>query len=119
MSGQRLKLLIIMVKTYLKHFSIGKYRKLAIFENAHSFFYHSMHLVSSEIYWRTPSEGDREEEQEFQRRVQHLAVMAKKLAEDRITYRIKVVVLQDDLDRTCEILIFNFNVMDLEFLKVV
>jgi hypothetical protein len=45
--------------------------------------------------------------------------MAKELAEDRITYRIKVVVLQDDLDRTCEILIFNFNVMDLEFLKVV
>jgi hypothetical protein len=49
MSGQRLKLLIIMVKTYLKHFSIGKYRKLAIFENAHSFFYHSMHLSAQKF----------------------------------------------------------------------
>ena len=54
----RLKLLIIMAKAYLKNFPIGKYRKLAIIENAHSVFYHSMHLVSSEIYWLTPSDGD-------------------------------------------------------------
>jgi hypothetical protein len=114
----RLKLLIIMAKAYLKNFPIGKYRKLAIIENAHSVFYHTIQLVNSEIFWRVPSEGDREKEQEFQRRVQLLAVTAKELAEDRLTDHIRVMALKNNLDRICEILIFNFNVKDVEFLKV-
>jgi hypothetical protein len=114
----RLKLLIIMAKAYLKNFPIGKYRKLAIIENAHSVFYHTIQLVNSEIFWRIPSEGDREKEQEFQRRVQLLAVTAKELAEDRLTDHIRVMALKNNLDRICEILIFNFNVKDVEFLKV-
>ena len=114
----RLKLLIIMSKAYLKHFPVGKHRKFAIIENAHSVFYHSMQLVNSEIFWPTPSETDREKEQEFQRRVQLLAVMAKEFAEDRLTGHIRTMNLQDNLDRICEILIFNFNVKDVEFLKV-
>lgn len=114
----RLKLLIIMAKAYLKNFPIGKYRKLAIIENAHSVFYHTIQLVNSEIFWRIPSESDREKEQEFQRRVQLLAVMAKELAEDRLTDHIRVMALKNNLDRICEILIFNFNVKDVEFLKV-
>lgn len=114
----RLKLLIIMAKAYLKNFPIGKYRKLAIIENAHSVFYHTIQLVNSEIFWRIPSEGDREKEQEFQRSVQLLAVMAKDLAEDRLTDHTRVMALKNNLDRICEILIFNFNVKDVEFLKV-
>jgi hypothetical protein len=114
----RLKLLIIMAKAYLINFPIGKYRKLAIIENAHSVFYHTIQLVNSEIFWRIPSEGDREKEQEFQRRVQLLAVTAKELAEDRLTDHIRVMALKNNLDRICEILIFNFNVKDVEFLKV-
>jgi hypothetical protein len=114
----RLKMLIIMAKAYLKHFPIGKYRKLAIIENAHSVFYHTLQWVNSEIFWRIPSEGDKEKEQEFQRRVQLLAVMAKELAEDRLTGHIRTMALKDNLDRICEILIFNFNVTDVEFLKV-
>jgi hypothetical protein len=114
----RLKLLIIMVKAYLRNFPIGKYRKLAIIENAHSVFYHSLQLADSEMQLSmTP--GDRTaEEQEFQRRVRLLAVMATELAEDRLTGHIKKMALKDNLDRICEILIFNFNVKDVEFLKV-
>jgi hypothetical protein len=114
----RLKLLIIMAKAYLKHFPIGRYRKLAIIKNAHSVFYDSIQWVSSEIYCRIPPEVDREKKQEFYRRVQLLAVMAKELAEDRLTGHNRVIALKDNLDRICDILIFDFNVKDLEFLKV-
>jgi len=114
----RLKLLIIMAKAYLKNFPLGKYRKLAIIENAHSVFYHFLQLSNSEIQSGIPAGVDTEEEREFQRRVQLLAVMAKELAEDRMTGDMKVKALKDNLDRICEILIFNFNVKDVEFLKV-
>jgi hypothetical protein len=114
----RLKLLIIMVKAYLKNFPLGTYRKLAIIENAHSIFYHSLQLVNTEIQSRIPSEVGTEEEREFYRRVQLLAVMAKKLAEDRLSGDIRTKALKENLNRICEILIFNFNVKDVEFLKV-
>ena len=65
-----------------------------------------------------PSEGDREKEQEFQRRVQLLAVMANELAEDRLTGHVRTMNLPDNLDRIWEILIFHFNVKDVDFLKV-
>jgi hypothetical protein len=44
--------------------------------------------------------------------------MAKALAEDRLTGNFRKKALQDNLDRICEILIFNFHVKDVEFLKV-
>jgi hypothetical protein len=114
----RLKLLIIMAKAYLRDFPIGKYRKLAIIENAHSVFYHSLQLINSEILPGIPSEVEIEEEKEFHRRVQLLAVMAKELAEGRLTGDIRKKALRDNLDRICEMLIFNFSVTDVEFLKV-
>ncbi|MGA8180849.1 MAG: hypothetical protein WB792_12380, partial [Desulfobacterales bacterium] len=73
---------------------------------------------NSEIQSGIPSEDETAEEREFQRKVQLLAVMAKELAEDRLTGDMKVKALKDNLDRICEILIFNFNVKDVEFLKV-
>ena len=114
----RLKLLIIMSKAYLKDFPIGKYRKLAIIENAHSVFYHSLQLINSEIHSNIPPEVETEQEKEFHRRVQLLAVMAKELAEGRLTGDTRKKALKDNLDRICEMLIFNFNVTDVEFLKV-
>ena len=107
-----------MAKAYLKNFPTGKYRKLAIIENAHSVFYHFLQLIDSGIQSSIPSEIETEEEQEFRRRVQLLAVMAKELAEDRLTGDIRKKALKNNLDRICEMLIFNFNVTDVEFLKV-
>ena len=114
----RLKLLIIMAKAYLKNYSIGKYRKTAIIENVHHVFYHSLKLASSETPSGITSEVKAEEEQEFHKKVQFLAVMAKAIAEDRLTGDLKIKALQDNLNRLCEILIFSFHIKDAKFLKV-
>jgi hypothetical protein len=123
----RLKLLIIMAKAYLKNYPIGRYRKSAIIDNAHHVFYCSLQLVSqgnfsenheSENHLRITSEMDIEEEREFHRRVQLLAVMAKAVAENRLTENFRKNALQENLDRICDALIFKFHIKDLDFLKV-
>jgi len=123
----RLKLLIIMAKAYLKNYPIGRYRKSAIIDNVHYVFYHSLQLISqtnfpenheSESLSGITSEMDIEEEHEFHRRVQLLAVMVKAVAENRLTEKFRKKVLQENLDRICDILTFNFHIKDLEFLKV-
>ena len=114
----RLKFLIIMAKAYLKNYPIGKYRKTAIIENVHHVFYHSLKLASSKTQSGITSEVKTEEEQDFHKRVQLLAVMAKAIAEDRLTGDLKIKVLQDNLNRLCEILIFSFHEKDMKFLKV-
>jgi hypothetical protein len=123
----RLKLLIIMARAFLKDFPIGKYRKSAIIENAHHIFYHSLKMVSDTVFVRnhnlkTPSgvasEVKTEEEYVFHQRVQLLSVMAKALAEDRLTGNFRKKALQDNLDKICETLTFNFHIKDVGFLKV-
>ena len=114
----RLKLLIIMAKAYLKSYPIGKHRKTAIIENAHHVFYHSLQWASSETPSGITSEVKAEEEQEFHKKVQLLAVMAKAIAEDRLAGNFKKKALQDNLNRLCEILIFSSHIKDAKFLKV-
>jgi hypothetical protein len=123
----RLKLLIIMARAYLKDFPIGKYRKSAIIENAHHVFYRSLIVASKTAFFKNQdfkkslsitSEGETEEEYVFHQRVQLLSVMAKALAEDRLTGNFRKKALQDNLDRICETLLFSFQVKDVEFLKV-
>ena len=113
-----LKLLIIMAKAYLINYPIGRYRKSAIIENAHHVFYHSLRLASSETQSGITSEVKADEEQEFHKRVQLLAVMAKAIAEDRLTENFKKKALQDNLNRLCEILLFSVHDKDMKFLKV-
>jgi len=114
----RLKLLIIMAKAYLKNYPIGKYRKTAIIENVHHVFYHSLKLASSETQSGITFEVKAKEEQDFHKKVQLLAVMAKAIAEDRLTGDLKIKALQDNLNRLCEILLFSVHDKDMKFLKV-
>jgi hypothetical protein len=123
----RLKLLIIMARAYLKDCPIGKYRKSAIIENAHHVFYRSLKLISDTVFARNQdlkaqsgviAGVETEEEYVFHQRVQLLSVMAKALAEDRLTGNFRKKALQDNLDRICEALVFNFHIKDVEFLKV-
>ena len=123
----RLKLLIIMAKAYLKDCPIGKYRKSAIIENAHHVFYRSLIMASKIAFFKDQdlkerlsitSESKTEGEYVFHQRVQLLSVMAKALAENRLTGNFRKKALQDNLDRICETLIFNFHIKDVEFLKV-
>jgi len=123
----RLKLLIIMARAYLKDFPIGKYRKSAIIENAHHVFYRSLITASKTAFFNDQdfkkhlsitSEGETEEEYVFHQRVQLLSVMAKALAENRLTGNFRKKALQENLDRICETLLFSFHVKDVGFLKV-
>jgi hypothetical protein len=123
----RLKLLIIMARAYLKDCPIGKYRKSAIIENAHHVFYRSLIMASKTALFKDQdvkkhlgitSEGETEEEYVFHQRVQLLSVMAKALAENRLTGNFRKKALQDNLDRICETLLFSFHVKDVDFLKV-
>ncbi|MGD9334639.1 MAG: hypothetical protein PVJ50_06595 [Desulfobacterales bacterium] len=123
----RLKLLIIMAKAYLKNYPIGKYRKFAIIENAHHVFYHSLQLISekgflennkSESQPDITSEIEIEDEYEFHKRVQLLAVMLKAVAENRLIRDFRKKALQDNLDRICDKLIFKSHIKDLDFFKV-
>ena len=114
----RLKLLIIMAKAYFENCPIGNYRKTAIIENARHVFYHSLQLASSEAQSGITSEVETGAEQEFYQRVQLFAVMAKAMAENRLTGNYRKKALQDNLDRICEILIFSFHLKGVSFLKV-
>ena len=126
--SSRLKLLIIMSKAYLKDCPIGNYRKQAIIENSRFVFYQSLKL-SSEIAaiknddsrtqpgTASPA-GDMHEEYIFHQRTQLLAVMAKALAEGRLKGQFRKKALQDNLNKICETLIFNFHINDVNFLKV-
>jgi len=123
----RLKLLIIMAKAYLKNYPIGRYRKSAIIDNAHHVFYHSLQLISetnfsenheSESQSVITSEIEIEKERVFHQRVRLLAVMVKAVAENRLTENFRKKALQENLDRICDTLIFDFHIKDLDFLKV-
>ena len=132
MSGEdifssRLKLLIIMAKSYLTGCPIGKYRKQAIIENSRLVFYHSLQLVNKMTSFKDQDlkvetgiafTDDMHEEYIFYQRIQLLAVMAKALAEGRLKGYFKEKALKENLNRICEALIFNFNVKDVKFLEV-
>ncbi len=125
--SSRLKLLIIMAKSYLREYPLGSYRKKAIIENANHIFYHSLHIVNeSSIFndkgFEPPADivyrGKTSEEHLFHQRVQLLAVMAKALAEDRLRGHFRKKALTDNLNKICETLIFKFQIRDVNFLKV-
>jgi hypothetical protein len=125
--SSRLKLLIIMAKAYLKDCPIGKYRKKAIIENARFVFYQSLKLSSEIATFKhddyrtqsgTASTGDMHDEHIFHQRTQLFAVMAEALAEGRLKGQFRKKALQDNLDKICETLIFNFHIKDVNFLKV-
>ncbi|MBW2642424.1 MAG: hypothetical protein JRC89_03405 [Deltaproteobacteria bacterium] len=54
----------------------------------------------------------------FHQRAQLLAVMVKAGVENRLTGNFRKKALQDNLDRICDTLIFNFHIKDLDVLKV-
>ena len=123
----RLKLLIIMAKAYLKNYPIGKYRKSAIIENAHHVFYHSLQMVSEKDFFENlesesqsgiTSDIEIEQDHVFHQRVQLFAIMVKAVVENRLTGNFKKKTLQENLDKICDTLIFEFHIKDLDFLKV-
>ena len=116
-----------MAKAYLSDYPLGTYRKKAIIENSNHVFYHSLHLVSESFnlkdnVFEPPTEivshKKTSEDHLFHQRVQLLAVMAKALAEDRLSGHFRKMALIDNLNEICETLIFKFQIQDVNFLKV-
>jgi hypothetical protein len=125
--SSRLKLLIIMIKAYLKDCPLGNYRKQAIIENANQVFCHSLQLVSEssslkdhgiDVQTDIVSRETISAEHMFHQRVQLLSVMAKAIAENRSMSSFRKKSITDNLNKICETLIFNFQVHDVDFLKV-
>jgi hypothetical protein len=123
----RLKLLIMIAKAYLKNYPIGKYRKSAVIENAHLVFYHSLKLVTETFFFQNHKSESQsgiasnfriEEEHVFHQRVRLLAIMVKALAENRPTGHISEKDLQNNLDRICDTLTFNFHIKDVDFIRM-
>jgi hypothetical protein len=116
-----------MAKAYLTGCPLGKYRKQAIIENSHFVFYHSFQSVNIKaplncqdfnVHSGSNSTDDKHEEGVFYQRIQLLAVMAKALAEGRLKGYFRERAFRENLNKICEALYFNFNVKDVQFLKV-
>jgi len=123
----RLKLLIIMVKAYLIGCPIGKFRKHAIIENAHYIFYRAMqmntesqqrenHILDSQT--NVICTGETSAWHLFHQRVQLLAVMAKALAEGCPTGKFRIRAINENLDEICKTSLIDFQLKDMNFLKV-
>ena len=123
----RLKLLIIMVKAYLIGCPLGKYRKHAIIKNAHYVFYRAIQMnIEFQQSKNHILDGqsnvictlDNSEWHLFHQRVQLLAVMAKSLAEECPTGKFRIRAINENLDELCKTLLIDFQLKDMNFLKV-
>jgi hypothetical protein len=123
----RLKLLIIMVKAYLIGYPLGKYRKHVIIENAHYVFYRAMHMNTESIQRENHIfvnqtnviyKGESSASHFFHQRVQLLAVMAKAHAEGCPTGKFRIRAINENLEEICETLLIDFQLKDMNFLKV-
>ncbi len=108
---ERLKLLIIMTKAYLKGYPLGNRRKAAVIENARYIFYQVLQQPASE------SEQDTKDHL-FNQRAQLLAVMAQSFAEGNPTGAFRTKAIEDNVAWICRHLAEALGVSDMEFLKV-
>ena len=115
----RLKLLIIMGKSYLDGLPLGELRRQAMLENANHIESESIDL--GELTGENPVEdlmkGVMDFDHVFYQRVKLLAVMIKAIARGFPMGDHRKAALKDNLDMICETLTFNSHT-DMAFLKV-
>ena len=108
---ERLKLLIIMTKAYLKGYPLGDRRKAAVIENARYVFYH--------VLQQPRGDGDKNTiEHLFNQRAQLLAVMAQSFAEGNPAGDFRRKAIEDNVAWICQHLAEALGVSKMEFLKV-
>ncbi|MDA8141408.1 MAG: hypothetical protein M0036_22425 [Desulfobacteraceae bacterium] len=114
---ERLKLLIIMTKAYVKGYPLGESRAVAIRQNADFIFHQSL------LRARQTSEPDVGEEKNggshllFQR-AQLLAVMAHSAAQGNFAGRFRLQAMADNVAWLCDHLCDQLGLSDALFLKV-
>jgi hypothetical protein len=122
---QRLKLLIIMTKAYLKGNPLGDFRKDAIIDTAHFIFYEALYQASqmqpfdSETETRTAFQGPQKKSDHiFLQRVQLLAVMANSFAKGKNGGNYRKKAMGNNIDLICAYLSDKIKLADAKFLKV-
>jgi len=115
----RLKLLIIMGKSYLDGLPLGEQRREAMLNNANHIESESVDLggLATESTFYTPSIGVMDFDHVFYQRVKLLSVMIKTIAKGFPMGKHRKIALQENLDIICEAVTFS-NDTDMDFLKV-
>lgn len=115
----RLKLMIIMAKSYLSGCPLGEYRRRAMLENARYIETESIDL--GDFISGSPNPGNPGEiefDHVFYQRVKLLAVMVKAAAKGFPMGEHRKEAMQENLDSICRTLMFNSQPEDMAFLKV-
>ncbi len=108
---ERLKLLIIMTKAYLRGYPLGDRRKAAVIENARYIFYRVLQLPAAES-------GKNTVEHLFNQRAQLLAVMAQSFAEGNPVGGFRKKAIEENVAWICRHLAEALGVSKMEFLQV-
>lgn len=115
----RLKLLIIMGKSYLDGLPLGEQRRQAMLSNADHIELESVDLgcLVTKAPFEPSSVGTMDFDHLFYQRVKLLSVMIKTIAKGFPMGEHRKIALQENLDVICQALTFNSKT-DMDFLKV-
>ena len=114
----RLKLLIIMTRTYLEGYPLGTQRKAALISNADYIAAESVDLEQLIPVRSKPSaKGGMNFDHVFFQRVKLLASMARAIGSDQPMGEHRRAALTDNVDLICNALKFTSGVKKVEFLK--
>ena len=116
----RLQLLIIMSRSHLAGYPMGRYRVKSILENARHIKLEAEGL-DEDLQWFKEDASFIDNmgfDSAFFQRVKLLAVMAEAIAKGHDLERSKKDALEKNLKAVCESITFNKQVSDMQFLKV-
>ena len=116
----RLQLLIIMSKSYLAGYPLGRYRIKSILENARHIKLEAVGL-DEDLQWFKEDASIKDSlglDSAFYQRVKLLAVMAEAIAKGHDLESNKKIALEKNINTVCKSITFNKQICDMQFLKV-
>ena len=116
----RLKLMIVMAKSFLDGCPLGEHRRQAMLENARHIEAESIDLggLMTNYPHQDETAAPNEYDHVFYQRVKLLAVMVKAVAKGFPMGDHRKSAMQENLDIICQTLMFNSQPQDMAFLKV-
>jgi hypothetical protein len=116
----RLRLLVIMAKSFLYNYPVGEHRSKAIVRNAEAVAKDCVDWNGYHDNFRSSPESEKllENDHIFYQRVKLLAIMAKSFAEGNPVGQHRKMAIQNNIDYMCEALGFAPQEEDLRLLKV-
>jgi hypothetical protein len=114
---ERIKLLVVMAKSFLKGYPLGMFRCKAMEENAHALFYEALHRTAQDdVDPQRPTMNY--PERILLQRVQLLAVMCRSIAQGEPMGTYRKQALRDNIDYIGRGLSDQVSEADVKFLKV-